>query len=565
MARQDEDTARMSQASARTKKRRGHDRRASPGSNEKLISPQAIGPGAFRAWRWAAGCILATAAVLRLIYPNLKPLHHDEGVNGLFLTTLFRSGYYHYDPSNFHGPTLYYFGWITSTINSFFYGKDGLSTFAIRSVTALFGIGIVWLILCLRRQLGDFGALAAAAMAAVSPGFVFFSRYFIHEILFVFFTLGVVVAVLRFTETNQPRYLMLASGSGALLCATKETWVITVAVWLIALPCTRVYLRLRKMPAERQASPRPREPRKNIATPPQEPPAKRDWSRFQLYATAALLFVAVWVLFYSSFFTNFPNGVYDSVRTFGYWFKTSNSAHAYSWTKYLAWLWKAEAPVLILGAIGLSLAMDQAANRFAVFTAFWSAGILAAYCLVSYKTPWLALNIILPFIIMAGYGLEQLWQRRKLDIWIFGTASLRAWAVCAAVIAGTVSLYQAVDVSFFRYDDDRKPYVYAHTNRSLLAMVNEINSIAAGNAAGREMGITVMSPEHWPLPWYLRDYNHAAYFGKVVDSSEPLLIVHENQVAEVERKLGSKYRLIGSYDLRPGNRLFLYLRKDAGP
>jgi uncharacterized protein (TIGR03663 family) len=419
-------------------------------------------------------------------------------------------------------------------------------------VTALFGIGIIWLILCLRRQLGDFGALAAAAIAAVSPGFVFFSRYFIHEILFVFFTLGVVVAVLRFRETNQPRYLMLGSVSAALLCATKETWVITVAVWLIALPCTKVYLRLRKMPEEPQASLRLGEERADIAPPQEEGPARPDWNRFQLYAIAALLFVSVWVLFYSSFFTNFPQGVYDSVRTFGYWFKTSNSAHEYSWTKYLVWLWKAEAPVLILGAIGLSLALDQRANRFAVFTAFWSAGILAAYCRVPYKTPWLALNIILPFTIMAGYGLEQLWQRR----------SLRVWAVGAAVIAVGVSLYQAVDVSFFHYDDDRKPYVYAHTNRSLLAMVSEIDAIAAGNPAGREIGITVMSPEHWPLPWYLRDYSHAGYFGKVVDSSEPILIVHETQVAEAERKLGSKYRLIRSYDLRPGNRLYLYLRKD---
>jgi uncharacterized protein (TIGR03663 family) len=565
MACKDEDAARMSQASAKTKKRRGHDRRAALGSNEKLISARANGAGVFRAWHWAAGCIVATAAVLRLIYPNLKPLHHDEGVNGLFLTTLFRNGYYHYDPSNFHGPTLYYFGWITTTINSFFYGKDGLSTFAIRLVTALFGIGIIWLILCLRRQLGDFGALAAAAIAAVSPGFVFFSRYFIHEILFVFFTLGVVVAVLRFRETKEPHYLMLASASAGLLCATKETWVITVAVWLIALPCTKVYFRLRKMPEEPQASLGLREQRTNIATTPQEAPAKRDWSKFQLYAAAALLFVGVWVIFYSSFFTNFPKGVFDSVRTFGYWFKTSNSAHEYSWTKYLVWLWKAEAPVLILGAIGLSAALDQAANRFAVFTAFWSAGILAAYCRVPYKTPWLALNITLPFIIMAGYGLEKLWQRRTWDAWIFGTVSLRVWALWAAVIAVGVSLYQAVDVSFFHYDDDSKPYVYAHTNRRFLAMVNEIESIAAGNPAGREIGITVMSPEHWPLPWYLRDYSHAGYFGKVVDSSEPMLIVHENQVAEVERKLGSKYHLIGSYDLRPGNRLYLYLRKDAEP
>ena len=78
------------------------------------------------------------------------------------------------------------------------------------------------------------------------PGFVFFSRYFIHEILFVFFSLGVIVAWLWYRDTGKPRYLMLASASAAMLFATKETWIITAAVWLIAIPCTTFFLRLRK-------------------------------------------------------------------------------------------------------------------------------------------------------------------------------------------------------------------------------------------------------------------------------------------------------------------------------
>jgi uncharacterized protein (TIGR03663 family) len=544
----------MTQASSRAQRRKARAQQAESSAGQKIIPATAPAFRRLGPWHWAAFSILAAAAIIRLIYPNLKPLHHDEGVNGLFLTTLFRNGYYHYDPSNYHGPTLYYFAWITTTINSFFYGKGGLSTFAIRLVTALFGVGIVWLMLCFRRQLGDFGSLSAAALAAVSPGLVFFSRYFIHEVLFVFFSLGVVVAVLRFRETQRPRDLMLASLSAALLCATKETWVLTVAVWLIAIPCTIIYLRLRRMPAESPASRVRRESESH-----QGEAAKRDWSRLQLYAIAALLFAAVWVLFYSSFFTNFPQGVYDSVRTFGYWFKTGSSAHTYSATKYLEWLggfWpltraQQEAPVMLWGTVGVILALVQATNRFAVFAAFWSLGILSAYSLVHYKTPWLALNIVLPFVIMAGYGLEQLYRR------------LRPLAVTVAAIAVGVCLYQAVYVSFFHYDDDTQAYVYAHTRREFLSLVNEIDSIAAGNPAGKDIGITVMSSEHWPLPWYLRDYPNAGYWGKVVGSSEPILVVHENQVAEVERTVGDRYRQIGSYDLRPGVRLYLYLRRDV--
>ncbi|HMF89762.1 MAG TPA: flippase activity-associated protein Agl23 [Candidatus Angelobacter sp.] len=509
-------------------------------------------------WQWAAAGILTGAAVLRLVELTLKPLHHDEGVNGSFLTTLFRGGYYRYDPSNYHGPSLYYFAWIITTFNSLFYGKQGLSTFAIRLTTVLFGVGLVWLLLCLRRELGSFGALVAAALAAVSPGMVFFSRYFIHEILFVFFTLGVLVAVLRFRRASQPRYLMLAAASAALLGTTKETWVITVAVWMIALPCTWAWIRLRREKDVSGAS--------SVHLPVPDVLANsgtRVWRGWEIYAAAALLFLAVWVLLYSSFFTNFPQGVLDSVRTFGYWFKTSKSDHSYGVTKYLEWLWQQEAPVLILGAVGIVIALWRARSRFAVFTAFWSLGILAAYSLVSYKTPWCALNILLPGIIMAGYGLERLYQLRPAHGWKALVPHSRG-AIALAAIAAGVGLYQAIDLNFYRYDDDTRAYVYAHTQRDFLGLVNEIDSIAAGQPAGKDIGILVMSPEHWPLPWYLRDYKNAVW-GKSADPTEPILVVHESQVLDVESKFGAKYRLISSHDLRPGNRLYLYLRRDLQP
>src|SRR5262249_58409860 len=76
-------------------------------------------------WQWAAAGILTGAAVLRLVELTLKPLHHDEGVNGSFLTTLFRGGYYRYDPSHYHRPPLYYFPLIIPPVNSSFYRQPG--------------------------------------------------------------------------------------------------------------------------------------------------------------------------------------------------------------------------------------------------------------------------------------------------------------------------------------------------------------------------------------------------------------------------------------------------------
>jgi uncharacterized protein (TIGR03663 family) len=512
--------------------------------------------GPLTAWQLAALIILVFAAILRLYQVTEKVFHHDEGVNGNFMVSLFRNGYYHYDPANYHGPTLYYAALLTSSIASFFMGKNGLNDFTVRLVTVVFGLGVVWLILCMKKWLGSFGTLSAAALAATSAGFVFFSRYFIHEILFVFFTLGVVVALLKFSETRRPIYVILASASLALLGATKETWIITVGVWVIAVPCTWLWMKIRGRRLDqfwRKTSDAAdlRKP----SEPVPEAGAAKEWSLARLALVASGVFVGIWVVFYSSFFTNFSQGVIDSVKTYTIWTKTSSATNVYDWTKYFDWLGHAELPILILGACGIVTALALARSRFAVFTAFWAMGIFAAYSLIPYKTPWLALSIILPFVMVAGYMFEQLAQRR----------SMRAVAYIAVAIAALVETSQAIEVSFFRYDDTSETYSYAHTNRDFLNLIHAIEKIAAGNPAGKEIGITVMSPEYWPMPWYLRDYSHAGFWGHVVETNEPIVIALQTQKAEVETKLGDKYRLISEHDLRPGNRLYLYLRKDLQP
>jgi len=531
----------MSQVAGKTRIRHARARRA------ELPAP--AGPlGVRDFWWWSSLGLLLAAALLRVLYLTQKPLHHDEGVNGNFLAILFRTGSYHYDPSNYHGPTLYYLAVIPTAINNVLHWGHGLSTVAIRLVTAAFGVGIVWLMLCLRRFLGTPASLAAAAFATVSCGFVYFSRYFIHEILFVFFSLGVIVAWLWYRETDRPRYLMLASASAAMLYATKETWIITVAVWLIALPCTTFYLRLLG-----------REQGEVTSTIGKDAPTDQDGKRKKLYLQAAALFVAIAVLFYTSFFTH-PRGILDSVLTFATWTKTGSSGiYNREWSTYLQWMWTEEAPILVLGGIGTVVALVKASSYFTVFCAFWSMGIFAAYALVPYKTPWLALSIILPLVIMCGYA--------------FGGAykpGVRVFTTCVAGAAVMFCLYLAIDASFVHYDDDSScdgtpcyPYVYAHTRRDFLNLMDEIESIAVRNPAHKDIGITVVSPEHWPMPWYLREYTKVGYHGQLVPTSEPIVIGLEPQLPQLEQQLGANYHLFSTHELRPGNKLVMFVRNDV--
>ena len=134
-----------------------------------------------RTWFLAKVFILFLAALMRLYDLNLVPLHHDEGVNGNFLVRLVRDGFYHYDPANYHGPTLYYFAAIFPWILKLLFGPSaqntyGLTTTSIRCVPALLGLGTIGLVFTLRRNLGAIATLGAAFLLAVSPGAVSLSR-----------------------------------------------------------------------------------------------------------------------------------------------------------------------------------------------------------------------------------------------------------------------------------------------------------------------------------------------------------------------------------------------------
>ena len=514
-------------------------------------------------WRVASLSILVVAVFLRLYHLQLVPLHHDEGVNGNFLVRLVREGFYHYDPANYHGPTLYYFSAIIPWILRILFGPAaastyGLNTITIRLIPALFGVATIYLVLLLRRQLGSMATLSAAALLAISPGAVYLSRYFIHETLFGLFTVGLVIAGLNYFKDGSPIYLLLASISAALLFATKETAIISVGVLFIASGLTVYYRRLRQRPQSSRSA--RQELQQAFVAFLRRAGGTRSLALWG--ASAILVFVAVTVLFYSSFFTNFPQGIYDAFKTFQFWRKTGSEAHVHSYYTYLKWLLNQESPLLFFASLGAAYLVNRPRNSLALFSALWGFGLLAAYSLIRYKTPWLTLNFLPPLALVAGYSLQRIYQVFRGDLRFLGLI---------AFVTLSVNLYQTIDLNFFKYDNDDEyyVYVYAHTRRETLKLVEEIGAQAQRSPEGMSIGITIVSPDYWPLPWYLRDYQHVGYYGRMVDSKEELIIASESQKAEMEAQFGGRYQQImsgfnpaGSYPLRPGVSLLLYARRD---
>ena len=583
---------------------------------ENLIENEETQHSALRTqhFPWLAGCFIVTAIAVFLRFYDLalKPLHHDEGVNGYFLVTLFRDGIYKYDPTNYHGPTLYY-------IALFFTKLFGLDTLPIRWSVAVFGVLTVILIFFLKDYIGKIGSLTAALFIALSPGMVFISRYFIHEMFFVFLSLAMVIGVLFFIEKRRAGYfavawlalilfvcflpsalnlatvigtenvtlvwilrgvfflieavlvfyiirllldwdegrviyLMLASVSAMLLLATKETAFITIGTVLIASVCVylwqKIYLAMGFDIGRDELAP------VALKFAAFKEKLGDNKNKIIIALICAAIFIYVGILFFSSFFT-FWEGVGRFFEAYTVWTKTGSKDHTQNgFSAYVKWGLKIESPIFILSAVGSVIALIKARHKFAIFTAFWAFGLFLAYTIIPYKTPWLALSFLLPMAIVAGYGINELFASRDILLKILAGLSTAA----AVGILG----YQTYDLNFVRYDDDSMPYVYAHTKREFLDLIKQIEFYAGKSGKGKETTIEVVSPDYWAMPWYTRDYPKANYHGRIVPANTAELIVgkKDDQENDVIREYSAHYKWVGTYPLRPGVDLFLLVRKD---
>ncbi len=557
------------------------------------------------------GLITALATFLRFFWLELKPMHHDEGVNGFFLTRLFREGMYQYDPANYHGPNLYYFSLTFAKI-------FGLNTISVRASVAIFGVLTVILAFFLKRYIGKIGSLSAGLFLALSPGMVYISRYFIHEILFVFFSLSFVVAFAYFIEKRKagifsvawmvlllmvcflpsalslagylggenmtvvwalrilifaiegvliffvmrmllawnegrPIYFLLASASLIMLFATKETAFITIGTMIIACVCVWIWRKIYE---------------KAIGEIGEDELSKKPltWGNFKealgsstdfllINVAFAAVFIYVGVLFFSSFFT-YPKGVIGAFEAYAIWTKTGGTDHTQNGRlAYAKWLWDIEAPLIILSVAGTLIAFIKVRHRFAIFTALWAFGLFLAYSIIPYKTPWLMLSFTLPMCIIGGYAINELAISKMLVQKILA-------GILAIVSVGVLS-YQTYELNFVKYDDDSMPYIYAHTQRGFLDLIEEIDRYAEKSGRGKDATIEVVSPDYWSMPWYMNDYPKANFHGRLVDANTAeMVIASKAQLPELAPRYAAHYKYVGTYPLRPGVELYLLVRKD---
>jgi uncharacterized protein (TIGR03663 family) len=474
--------------------------------------------------------ILLVAGVLRLWALDLKPAHFDEGVNGYLADEITRNGFYHYDPTNFHGPLHFYILFVMQT----FFGRE---IAVLRLPLALAGVGCVALLLfAFRRHFSSTTCRIAALAMAVSPGFVFYSRYAIHETWLVLFLMLITLGIGGLWRDGKRRHLWVLGGGLAGAMMMKETWLIHVVAMALAVPALRILESISRSAPLPWATPR--------------------WSVDDAARVSAIN-LAVVLFFFSGCLID-PSGLAGFVEAFARWMRTGmgeDSGHE-KWPLYWGELLvRYEWPVL-LGVAGSLFVAWPKTDRFLRWLAIAAVGALMAYSIVAYKTPWCLIAWAWPFFLVLGAGVDRLMQQVDRFVVGGGTAVLLL-----------ISLGQCRSLNFEHYADENEPYVYVQTTNDIRLLLDPLRWQAARDPVSLFNVGHVIQPEHHPLLWLLGDRPNVSWddeYGDPEVMDADWLLVDSSITDRIEGELSHHYfsNKVQIRGMAPDQSV-LYLSEDA--
>ena len=452
---------------------------------------------------WTPWLIIGLAAFLRFFLLGMKPPHFDEGINGWFVDQMVRNGFYKYDPTNYHGPLHFYVLFLSQTL-------FGRNLWALRLPVVLVSISCVWLTLRFEPFVGrNVSRLAALAMA-VSPGFVFYGRYSIHEAWLVLFTMLFFVGLFGLWKFGTANYLWCAGMGLTGMILSKETYILHVGCAMIAVAVCWVSNYFNKLEDSR--------------------PATQTWDYVDL-AVVIGTGVALIIFFYSGTFFNW-NGVKGLYQAYLPWFKTGSEGHGHQkpWYYWLRLIARYEWPVL--AGLVLCLFSVRFKNVALRYLAIYSVGTLIAYSIVKYKTPWCIISFIWPFTFSFGAAVLLVPLTYKRVVYL----------VSAILLTG--SLGYCVWLNYFRCTTETEPYVYVQTYNDVYKFTDPLLQLAHSDPRAYQLVGHIIRASPHPLPWMLDDFGRVGYYEK--DNLPPkvdgdFLLVQQDKIATVEAKLHDSY------------------------
>jgi uncharacterized protein (TIGR03663 family) len=407
------------------------------------------------------------ALALRFYDLGDRPFHHDESQDAYFSWVFFTQGDYEYNPL-LHGPLRFY-------LTAAMYGLFGDSDSTARLAPALMGTLMVPLPYLLRAQLGRIAAFATALLLAFGPTYLYFSRFAREDIYIASITLALLVVVFRFLDRPRRRHPALIGVLLALSFATKESTFITVFVAGTFFLAVLVWRRERLLAPVRAVG-------------------------LDAWGWGLAAFVGVFTILFTTFLTN-PGGLWDGIYTgLKYWLGQHEVGRGgESRIFYGVLLFGVEWPALLLGTVGAVVALRRP-TLLRVFLVWAFVLSLAIYSWAGEKFAWLVLHPLLPLLLLAGIGVQAIWETRRH--W-YGALGLAATAAAFAY-AG----YASFLVNAEHRADPRELLVSTQSSEEVARVADRVVAQAArAERADQPFTITVDSAEGatFPWAWYFRD------------------------------------------------------------
>ena len=507
---------------------------------------------AFAESEWTPWVIIGLAAVLRFFLLGMKPPHFDEGINGWFVDQMVKNGFYKYDPTNYHGPLHFYVLLLSQTL-------FGRNLWALRLPVVLVSISCVWMTLKFEPFVGRTVSRLAALAMAVSPGFVFYGRYSIHEVWLVLFTLLFFCGLFGLWKFGSANYLWCAGMGVTGMILSKETYMLHVACAVIAAGVCYISNYFNQLDDRR--------------------PAAQTWNYVDL-AVVVGTGVALIVFFYSGTFFHW-SGIKGLYQAYKPWFETGSQGHGHEkpWYYWLSLISHYELPTL--AGLLLCLFAWLFKSMPLRYLAIYGAGTLMAYSIVKYKTPWCIISFIWPFLFIFGalvttaplrfkpvtyrwfalllFGLlayaVYYEETSKFDhtwpyVLIGGAAVIvvMLWSHLIATITTVIlliaSLLHCIWLNFFRCTTDTEPYVYVQTYNDIYKFTGPILQLAHSDPRAYQLVGHIIRPSPYPLPWMLDDFGRVGYYEKdnlPAKMDADFLLVQSDRISEVEQKLHNSY------------------------
>ena len=463
---------------------------------------------------WVPWAILGLAAFLRFFLLGIKPAHFDEGINGWFVDQVVKNGFYRYDPTNYHGPLHFY-------VLLLFECLFGRNVWALRLPVVLLSISCVWLTLKFEPLVGRNVTRIAALAMAISPGFVFYGRYAIHEVWLQFFSTMFILGLLGLWRLGRLNYLWYAGMGLTGMILTKETYAIHVACAVLAIPVLAVSNALSRVPDAK--------------------PAKQTWSWIDLgmiliVGTAGIIF------FYSGTFFNW-DGVKGLYLAFKAWTETGAAGHGHEkpwdyWFKLMGPSWETggtnfsgyELPML--AGLILCVFCQKFKNLSLRYLAIYGVGSLVAYSYVKYKTPWCIISFGWPFLFIFGAAI--LLVRPK---------NLRKVYVALGILL-CLSFGRSISLNYFRCSSPTEPYAYVQTYNDMFKLTRPLLKLAKQDPANYHLTGHLIRSSVYPLPWVLGDFDRVGYYeggNMPANLDGDFMLVQQDKIKDVESKLRNAY------------------------